>query len=49
MITLLEVCLLNRDTEHPDFDLDGLPSCVPREPLSLSDRLGFARHYYDGI
>src|SRR5260370_13947409 len=24
------------------------PTCVPREPVSLSHRLGFARHYYDG-
>src|SRR5712691_4057807 len=23
------------------------PTCVPREPVSLSHRVGFARHYYD--
>jgi hypothetical protein len=29
--------------------LTGLPTCYPREPVSLSHRVGFARHYYDGI
>src|SRR6266487_1325170 len=27
--------------------LMGPPTCVPREPISLSHRLGFPRHYYD--
>ncbi len=27
--------------------LTGPPTCVPREPVSLSHRVGFARHYYD--
>src|SRR6266581_3334464 len=27
--------------------LTGPPTCVPREPVSLSHRVGFALHYYD--
>src|SRR5216684_2709709 len=34
--------------EHPGFDRDvAAHPALPREPVSLSHRVGFARHYYD--
>src|SRR6266702_4293349 len=34
--------------EHPDFDRDvAAHPALPREPVSLSHRVGFARHSYD--
>jgi hypothetical protein len=44
MIMLLQVWLLNRDAEHHGIDLDGAARV-----RSLSQRLGFVRHTYDGI